>query len=69
MHAWCNFMKSKRKNFEDPLNILSIISIAVVALLLILLFKVKGGILGIVLGAVAVATLILLRRKRAKLHS
>ena len=51
-------MKRKRKNSEEPLNILSIISIAVVALLLILLFKVKGGILGMVLGAVAVATLI-----------
>ncbi|MDH5703877.1 MAG: hypothetical protein OEY99_06650 [Aigarchaeota archaeon] len=50
-------MKRKRKNPEDPLDILSIIGITVVALLLILLFKVKGGILGIVLGAVAVATL------------
>jgi len=51
-------MKRKRKKPEETLNILSIISIAVVALLLIILFKVKGGILGMVLGAVAVATLI-----------
>ena len=58
MNKRCSFVKRKRKNPEDPLNVLSIISIAVVALLLILLFKVKGGILGIVLGAVAVATLI-----------
>ena len=51
-------MKRKRKNPEETLNILSIISITVVALLLILLFKVKGGILGMVLGAIAVAALI-----------
>ena len=39
-------------------NVLSIVSIAVVALLLIVLFKLKGGILGMVLGTIAVAALI-----------
>lgn len=43
---------------DELINILSIISIAVVAPLLILLFKFKGGILGMVLGTVAVASLI-----------
>ena len=51
-------MKRRRKKPDELINILSIISIAVVALLLILLFKVKGGILGVVLGTIAVATLI-----------
>ncbi len=39
-------------------DLLSIVSIAVVALILIVLFKLKGGILGMVLGTVAVAALI-----------
>ena len=37
---------------------LSIVSIAVVALLLVVLFKLKGGILGMVVGTIAVAALI-----------
>ena len=51
-------MKGKWKNPEDPLNILAIVSIAVVSLLLILLFKIKGGILGVVLGTITMAMLI-----------
>jgi len=51
-------MKRERQKPELLTNILSIMSIAVVALLLILLFKVKGGILGMVLGTIAVAALI-----------
>lgn len=48
-------MESERK--DELLNVLSAASIAMAALFLILLFKVKGGLLGLVLGAVAVATL------------
>ncbi len=54
-------MRGRRKNAKDTLDmldILSIISITIVASLLIVLFKVKAGILGIGLGAIAVATLI-----------
>ncbi len=51
-------MKREREKPAELGNILSIISIAVVALLLILIFKIKGGILGIVLGTIAVAALI-----------
>jgi HSP20 family molecular chaperone IbpA len=51
-------MKTEKRKPAEIADILSIISIAVAALLLILLFKVKGGILGIVLGTVAVAALI-----------
>ena len=52
-------MKKEREKPQELLkNVLSIVSIAVVALLLIVLFKVKGGLLGIVLGTIAVATLI-----------
>ena len=47
----------KRKNIKDFSDILSIVSITIVAILLILLFKIKAGILGIVLGAITVATL------------
>jgi len=48
-------------------DILSIISIAVVALLLIILFKLKGGILGIVVGTIAVVTLIYWLREIRKI--
>ena len=54
-------MRRKKRNTNDTLDmldILSIISITIVALVLIVLFKVKAGILGIVLGVIAVATLI-----------
>ena len=52
-------MKGKRAPQQDLLTkALSIIGIAVVALLLITLFKVKGGVLGIVLGTIAVAVLV-----------
>lgn len=47
----------KRKNTKDFSDILLIVSITIVALLLILLFKIKAGILGIVLGAITVAAL------------
>lgn len=49
-------VESKRK--DELLNVLSMAGVAVVALFLILLFKVKGGLLGMILGVVAVATLI-----------
>jgi len=52
-------MRRKEWKSDELLrNVLSIVSIAVVALLLIVLFKLKGGILGMVLGAIAVAALI-----------
>jgi HSP20 family molecular chaperone IbpA len=52
-------MKRKREKPNELLkNALSIVSIVVVAALLIVLFRLKGGILGIVLGTVAVAALI-----------
>jgi HSP20 family molecular chaperone IbpA len=51
-------MKRERKRPGELTDIISMIGIAVVALLLILLFKVKGGILGMVLGTIAVAALI-----------
>jgi len=51
-------MKTEKKKPAEIADILSMVSIAVVALLLILLFKVKGGFLGVVLGTVAVAALI-----------
>jgi len=50
--------RKEEKSDELPRNVLSIVSIAVVALFLILLFRLKGGILGIVLGTIAVAALI-----------
>lgn len=50
--------RDREKPGELLTDILSIMSVAVVALLLILLFKVKGGILGMVLGTIAVAALI-----------
>ena len=46
------------KSDEVLKNVLSIVSIALVAFLLIVLFKLKGGILGMVLGTIAVAALI-----------
>lgn len=49
-------MESKRRN--ELSNALSITGVALVALFIILLFKVKGGLLGMILGVVAVATLI-----------
>jgi len=52
-------MRRKEEKPDELLkNVLSIVSIAVVALLLIVLFKLKGGILGMVLGTIAVAALI-----------
>ena len=51
-------MKREREKMDELTSTLSMISIAVVALLLILLFKVKGGIFGMVLGTIAVAALI-----------
>jgi len=51
-------MKTEKKKPAEIADILSMVSIAAVALLLILLFKVKGGFLGVVLGTVAVAALI-----------
>lgn len=51
-------MKGQREKLGELADILSIISITVVALLIILLFKAKAGILGMVLGTIAVATLI-----------
>lgn len=52
-------MRRKEGKSDELLrNVLSIVSIAVVALLLIILFKLKGGILGMVLGTIAVAALI-----------
>lgn len=52
-------MKRKREKPDELLkNMLSIVSIALVAFLLIVLFKLKGGLLGMVLGTVAVAALI-----------
>jgi len=48
-------------------DILSIISIAIVALFLIMLFKLKGGILGIVLGTIAVVALIYWLREIRKI--
>jgi HSP20 family molecular chaperone IbpA len=51
-------MKRERKMQEDFLTkSLSTIGIAAVALLLITLFRVKSGILGIIIGAMAVAVL------------
>jgi len=52
-------MRRKEEKPDELLkNVLSIVSIAVVALLLIALFKLKGGILGMVLGTITVAALI-----------
>ena len=51
-------MKRERRRPSELTDTLSIIGIAAVALLIILLFKVKGGILGMVLGTIAVAALI-----------
>jgi predicted PurR-regulated permease PerM len=51
-------MKRERRRPGELTDMLSMIGIAVVALLIILLFKVKGGILGMVLGTIAVAALI-----------
>ena len=52
-------MKREREKPQELLkNMLSIVSITAVALLIIILFKVKGGVFGIVLGTIAVATLI-----------
>ena len=49
-------MESKRR--DELFNAMSVAGVAVVALFLLLLFKVKGGLLGLVLGVVAVATLV-----------
>lgn len=52
-------MKRERESSHELLkDALSIVSIVAVALVLIVLFKVKGGILGIILGTIAVAMLI-----------
>lgn len=52
-------MKRERESSQELLkNALLIVSIVAAALLLIVLFKVKGGILGIILGTIAVAMLI-----------
>ena len=52
-------MRRKEGKPDDLLkDVLSIVSIAIVAFLLIVLFKLKGGILGMVLGTIAVAALI-----------
>ncbi|MGQ9551737.1 MAG: hypothetical protein ACUVUE_04840 [Candidatus Bathycorpusculaceae bacterium] len=52
-------MKRERESSQELLkDALSIVSIVAVALVLIVLFKVKGGILGIILGTIAVAMLI-----------
>lgn len=51
-------MKRKRAKTDVIKNILSIVSVAVVALFIILIFKLTGGLLGLVLGTIAVAALI-----------
>lgn len=50
----------RKKEISDELleNVLSLVGIAAVALFLIVLFRLKGGILGVVLGTIAVAALI-----------
>lgn len=60
-------MKRKQKSPEIPLNILAIISVAAAVLLLIVIFKFKGGILGMVLGAIVVAVLIYWLREMNKI--
>jgi HSP20 family molecular chaperone IbpA len=60
-------LKRKLKNTTDLFDVVSIVSTTIVALVLIVLFKVKAGILGIGLGAIAVVTLIYWLKEAKKL--
>lgn len=49
---------TKGKGRDELLNALSIAGVALLALFLVLLFKIKGGLLGMILGVAAVVTLV-----------
>lgn len=62
-------MKSLWEKPAELKDILSIVGIVLVAVLLILVFKLKGGILGIVLGVIAVVALIYWLREIKKIFA